>query len=295
MIADLYSAAVRDEIWIDRVLVESRVSFGTATRRGTEIVASDAAPGGPLYEACENEMARVRAILPELERARVRAIVRATTDEPLEATIAISIGGISIVTTPQHALADAAMLRGHIPRRPPLSESRPDLPIVWHNGSAAVLLHEAAGHAAEHGHTPLRWPSWLRVRDNDADLLAGEAPRALRRATFRDVPLPRMSRVLAEQDGAPFALPDRRIDVQLVAGGSYEPLTETVIVEVAIAYVGEEPIAPFEIRAPRASVAASLAGARGEPLRYPGVVCSREGQELFVASRAPVLITVPLP
>ena len=41
----------------------------------------------------------------------------------------------------------------------------------------------------------------------------------------------------------------------------------------------------------RAEIAASLSGASGEPIRYPGVICSREGQELYVASHAPVIIT----
>ena len=37
-------------------------------------------------------------------------------------------------------------------------------------------------------------------------------------------------------------------------------------------------------------------GARqhGPPLRYPGVICSREGQELYVPSFAPLMVTDPL-
>ena len=290
----MYRAAVRDEIWIDGALVESRVSFGTAEQRGSEIVASDGPPTGPLSEACEAEMLRARAILKELEATRVRAVVRATSDGPVETTFAMTIDGVAIVTTPHHAIEDAAMLRTLLRRRA-TGKRRPNLPLVWRNGSAAVLLHEAAGHAAEHGHRPLRWPPWLRVRDGAADLLAGQPPAMLRRETFRDVPLPRMTNVVVDQSNAPFALPGEHIDIYLVAGGSYEPLTEMVTIEVAIAEKGGARLQGFEIRATRSEVAAALLGAEGPALRYPGVICSREGQELFVGSHAPVMITAALP
>src|SRR5438067_1789349 len=41
----------------------------------------------------------------------------------------------------------------------------------------------------------------------------------------------------------------------------------------------------------REQIAASIAGAIGEPIHYPGVICSREGQELAVGSFAPVMVT----
>jgi hypothetical protein len=150
---------------------------------------------------------------------------------------------------------------------------------VWQNGSAAVLLHEAIGHASEHGAGPVTWPAWLSV----------DAPLASRRETFRDVPLPRMTHLIARQSGAPFALPDERIDVQLVAGGAYDPLTDLVTIDIAASNIGA-----FTIQRTRTEIAASLAGATGDPIRYPGVICSREGQELFVASHAPVIVTGPL-
>ena len=40
----------------------------------------------------------------------------------------------------------------------------------------------------------------------------------------------------------------------------------------------------------RANIARAFIGASGEPLRYPGVICSREGQELVVGSSAPLLL-----
>jgi hypothetical protein len=95
-----------------------------------------------------------------------------------------------------------------------------------------------------------------------------------------------MTHLIARQTNAPFVLPSERIDVQLIAGGAYDPLTDIVTIDVAVSSAG-----PFTIRRSRAEVAASLTGASGEPIRYPGVICSREGQELYVASHAPVMIT----
>ena len=67
-------------------------------------------------------------------------------------------------------------------------------------------------------------PEWLNVN----------VGFAARRESFRDVPLQRMTEVVVSQKGAPFALPDRRIDLYYVAGGAYEPLSETVTSEVAV-------------------------------------------------------------
>jgi hypothetical protein len=166
-----------------------------------------------------------------------------------------------------------------------------------------VLLHEAIGHAAEHGHAPLQWPRWLSARDETRDgrtidLLAGEMPLARRRESFRDVPLPRMTNLIVEQRRAPFDLPHERIDVHLVAGGAYEPLTETVTINVCVADLvngdGLQRVTPFALRASRSAVSRGLIGAIGNPIRYPGVICSREAQELFVASNAPVMLTAEM-
>ena len=96
----------------------------------------------------------------------------------------------------------------------------------------------------------------------------------------------RMTHLIARQTNAPFTLPEERIDVQLIAGGAYDPVTDIVTIDVAVSSAG-----PFTMRRSRAEIAASLSGASGEPVRYPGVICSREGQELYVASHAPVMIT----
>jgi len=268
-----FSIASRDELWVSGALVETRLMHGVATQRGDSIEASDARDER-LVRACDSAIDTARATVAALRDARVRVVVRATREndvEAVETTMTVAVDGVSVVTTPSDALTDYELL--HRPRRgaAPLRGA-----IVWQNGSAAVLLHEAFGHASEHDAAPVAWPSWLSI----------EAPLVSRRETFRDVPLLRMTHLIARQTDAPFALPDSLIEVQLVAGGGYDPMTDIVTVDVAVSSAG-----PFTIRRSRAEVAASLAGASGEPIRYPGVICSREGQELYVASHAPVMIT----
>ena len=271
-----FSIVSRDELWLRGALVESRLMHGQARQRGRTIEASDARDES-LVRLCDQAIDAARSTVGALRDARVRVVARAVREnkaETIETTITVGIGGVSVVTTPSDALRDFELLRV-------LTESKPamtlrSLPIVWRNGSAAVLLHEAVGHAAEHGAAAVAWPSWLSV----------DAPLVPRRETFRDVPLPRMTHLIARQSGAPFALPDERIEVQLIAGGGYDPVTDVVTINVAVSTAG-----PFTIRRTRAQIAASLAGAAGDPIRYPGVICSREGQELYVASHAPVMIT----
>ena len=295
----------RDELWVRGVLDESRFTQGQALTRGREIFARDSIDDrtlrGELRAACDAEMDRFYRSIESLKNARVRGIVTATTGG-LESTITITVDGISVVTTPDDVISDYQALERLLrpPAAPPPARS---MPIVWRNGSAAVLLHEAIGHAAEHAHTPLTWPRWLRARDitpegRSADLIAGEVPMAIRRESFRDVPLRRMTNLVFEQVRAPWATPARRIEVFLVSGGTYEPLTETISIDIAIADLvrgkKRERVAPFTIRASRAAIARALIGAKGKPVRYPGVICSREGQELFVGSHAPVMVTSEL-
>jgi len=284
-----------DELWVRGVLAESRVNFGEAEERGREIDArnriADRALHGRLQQQCEDALVRARKLIPSMRDAQVRCVVTATTNE-FESTLIVTRNGISVVSTPDTALDDYALLQSA--KNPAGHRARSTGHLVWHNGSAAVLLHEAIGHATEHGHEPLAWPRWLRARDvardgRVADLIAGQKPAALRRESFRDVPMHRMTNLIVEQRGAPFELPEERIDIHLVAGGAYEPLTEIVTVNVAVSSAG-----PFTIRAPRRTVARSLLGAAGEPLRYPGVICSREAQELYVGSHAPLIVTSEL-
>ena len=264
-----FRIATRDELWSQGRLLESRLSHGEAHHHGSSIVATDARDE-ELVAICEREIDRLRAAMPR--DARVRLVAEAGT-EGVSATMTIRRNGMSIVTTPEHVEADDELLRG-VPKimEPP----RAGLPILWKNGTAAVLLHEAIGHAAEHDHAPIDWPSWLHV-----DLALRH-----RRETFRDVPLLRMSHVAVTQSNAPFESPHDAIEIVLVTAGAYEPLTETVTLQVIASNA-----APFDYRATRREIAAALAGASGDPIRYPGVICSREGQELVVPCSAPLMVT----
>ena len=268
-----FRIATRDELWSHDRLVESRLSHGEAIEDESGIIATDARDDA-LVDICEQEMARLRAAMPR--DARVRLVAVASTDG-VSATMTIRRNGLSVVTTAEHAAQDDQLLLecgGSATAFKAAAE--PPLSIIWKNGTAAVLLHEAIGHAAEHDHEPIEWPSWLSV-----DLALRP-----RRETFRDVPLLRMSHVVVTQTNAPFELPEEAIEVVLVSGGTYEPLTQTVTLQVIAANA-----APFEYRATRREIAQSLAGATGDPIRYPGVICSREGQELVVPCSAPVMVT----
>ena len=276
-----FRIATRDELWLRGRLVESRLSHGEAIQDESGIIAADVRDDA-LVAICEREMERMHEAMPR--DARVRLVATASSDETAS-TMTIGRRGLSVVTSPEHAREDDELLRA-------VAEAKPSgepidyhgIPIVWRNGSAAVLLHEAIGHATEHDHAPIAWPSWLEV----------DVPLRMRRATFRDVPLLRMTMLKARNAGVPPAgrAPSRRpIEVLLVAGGTYEPLTEIVTLRIAAADYAGRRLPPFEIREPREAVARALLGAEGEPLRYPGVVCSREGQELVVGSFAPVMLT----
>jgi hypothetical protein len=286
-----FAIATRDELWIDGRLAERRLSCGSALDDGPRIVAVHSMDE-ELIRTCD---AAIDELRPGIDRdARVRLVAAARRVRGFvtcEATMTITIGGVSIVGR------DAAVLREALAIQQ--TTDRHDLPIVWRNGSAAVLLHEAVGHAAEHEAKPVKWPSWLRVVDlpgfavddtgavaRGADLMSAP-PTCLRRESFRDVPLRRMTNVHVKKSGRPpFQLPRRFIDVFLVAGGAYDPLTDVVTIDVAVSTAGA-----FTLRRTRAEVAESIAGATGIELQYPGVVCSREGQELVVGSYAPVMIT----
>jgi hypothetical protein len=275
-----YAAATLEELWSSDRLVERRLSHGEAREDARGIIATDVRDD-TLVAACERAMhhARERCIA-----ANRRIVVEATRDD-VSTLIVLRDGVHSLVTQPKYFTRDHELLRT-IAARPVEAEQLESLPIVWRNGSAAVLLHEAIGHALEHGHRPIKWPSWLHV----------DVPLASRRASFRDVPLQRMTHLVARQRGATMTLPERRMDVLLLDGGTYEPLTETITLRVSAADLvdGEtaQRLPPFTLVKTRREIARALVGAEGDPIRYPGVICSREGQELFVASYAPVMLTV---
>lgn len=187
-------------------------------------------------------------------------------------------------------------------------------PIVWRKGSGAILLHEAVGHPSELAPDPLRWPSWLEVADEPhagglgfmpvddvgreterRSLTSGGQPSAHRRSSYRDVPLRRLTNVVVRHDDDPFDEPAPRIEVFLVGRGHYDAHHDKVELRIGLADLvtksGRIPLAPFALVERRADIAMRLAGARGEAIEYPGVICSREGQRLAVGSFAPDLLT----
>jgi hypothetical protein len=298
----VFSIAARDELWSAGILLESRTSHGRARCRGNEIDALSIADRDLLARS-ESGMEPLREIARTLRDARVRIVAsarRVNDYERDEATMTITVDGISVVATTRPA-----------PRRSGEQVAKPDegLPLLWKNGSGSVLLHEAAGHAAEHDHWST-WPAWLTIHDDpDFDIddanektriadLAKEPPACTRRASFNDVPLKRMTNLVARQHSAPWSLPNDRIEIELVAGGAYEPLTGIVTLNIVVADLargnGITPLEPFQLKAHRDRIANSLLGATGDAIRYPGVVCVREGQELVVGSFAPLMLTMEL-
>ena len=274
-----FLAAVVEELWIRGTLVERRLTCGEAVERDGFIVAYDRLDP-LLISRCEDELAAMRPLVDS--RFRVRLIAEASL-EAVRARMLLGDGTSALVSDPEHLAGDLTLLSAAAATRRRPGEAS-GLPFLWRHGSAAVLLHEAVGHPFEHGRETTL-PSWLHV----------DIPLENRRASFRDVPLRRMTAVNASQLCAPFALPAERVEVSLVDGGSWDPLTDLVSIHISFAEVveGSERMAlePFTVCAPRTDVIASLRGAEGEPERYPGVICSREGQELFVASSAPRVLT----
>lgn len=270
-----FAHAVREELWSRGRLLESRLEHGEAVEDAHGIIATDARDDA-LVAACERALDQLRAVVPH--DALVRLVAEAGT-EGVSSTMTVRIGAFSIVTTPAHLKEDMQLLRsaGGPPAGPPAA--RRALPLLWLNGTAAVLLHESHGHALEHGHAPEPLPAWLHV----------DIPLRLRRASFRDVPMLRMTHVRATQTNAPFEVPAEHIAVHLVDSGAYEPLTEMVTIRIASATYVSTPIAPFDISVHRSAI--RFIGAAGDPMRYPGVICSREGQELIVDSHAPLILT----
>jgi hypothetical protein len=239
-----------------------------------------------------------RLLLAERLERRIRsAAIRLEADGP--------DGAVALVTTPSFLAEDLARLlesrQGSAGSR---VEAIDQLPLLWSGGSGGVLMHEAVGHPAGVA-AAIAWPGWLEVRDEPSsavyetrdddlgappsrDLLRSESPASLRRASFRDLPMYRMSNLVVAQRRAPFDLPRRHVAITLADSGSWDPLRDEVTARVALAWLVEgssrRRLAPFTFRSGRAAIARSLTGARGAPSRYPGVICSDEGQRLPVGT-----------
>lgn len=269
-----FAHAVREELWLRDRLLESRLQHGQAEDGQDGIIAADVRDDA-LVASCERELDRLRASAP---RGDLVHLVAEAGTGGATSIIIVRRGPLSIVTTAEHVEEDMSLLR-RAGITPATQAPDTNVPLLWLNGSAAVLLHESHGHALEHGRAPLRLPEWLHA----------DVPLRRRRASFRDVPLLRMGHVHVSQRDAPFALPTEHVAVHLVEGGSYEPLTDTVTLRIAHATYRGATIAPFELSTRRHAI--RFVGASGDAVRYPGVICSREGQELLVESWAPAVLT----
>lgn len=301
-----------------------------------EIDAGDASHARGMPESIAAHLAAERVVAPpialdaeEYAGWRFHAIARqrvavhrgSAPDEQGDGIVVASApardhGTISIVTSPGSLPGDARRLSASLARPPAHGTAAEATPIAFANGSAAVLMHEAVGHPSERGAPHVGWPAWLEVTDDPfapalgqltrddcgrpvatRDLTRGESPSALRRWSFRDTPIVRMSSLCVRGSGAPTPLPARRIEVQLVDHGSWDPLSEQVSLRVCLAELVEgrdRTLLPrFTIRATRRELAARLAGWFGESISYPGVICSDEGQSLPVGSIATGLLLMP--
>src|SRR6266568_5498143 len=141
---DLFAMVRRDELLVRGVLEESRINYGQAVERGGEIVArnriDDPTTLASLRDACEEEMGRVRKSIRAMPDARVRGVVTATTED-FESTIAITVDGVSVVTSSDGAVTEYDRLKHLVCGPASAGRLKPArTPLVWRNGSAAVLL-----------------------------------------------------------------------------------------------------------------------------------------------------------
>ena len=264
-----FAHAVHEELWSYGRRVEARLAHGEAVDEPDGSITASDTRDDALVARAEQQLERLRAAMPG--DAIIRLVAEASTEGD-RATMTVRYGPLSIVTDPDHVQEDLHLLRNA--GVPPAGRAASRRPLIWQNGTAAILLHEAHAHPLEHHHAPLPMPEWLHV----------DVPLTKRRESFRDVPLLRMQHVHVTQTNAPFDPPQDAVEVHLVDGGAYEPLTQTITIRVAASSIGA-----FTLVEPRANIV--FLGARGDARRYPGVICSREGQELVVGSSAPTLIT----
>ena len=272
----------RDESWLldRRMVVESKLIHGIADRRGDAIDARDDLDE-KLLALCDQESNRVREELARLREGRARAVVSAENDGEVTSTIRLALRDLSLVTTVDDLVSDHALLQDLARAVPSQDIEYRSAPLLWRNGSAAVLMHEAVGHS---GHDITK--SWLRV----------EVDHATRQQSFSDVPLRRMKNVRVFCVEAAFSPPSSPyIEVLLVAGGRYDALNDRVSLSISAANLvdGDTKVRlrPFEIEEPRETIERALIAGEAEVHRYPGVICSSEGQNVYVGSYAPNLVT----
>jgi hypothetical protein len=187
----------------------------------------------------------------------------------------------------------------------------PSAPLLFTNGTAAILFHELLGHPAEEG-ILADLPSWLRVTDEPASSrafsptdhddcgrptrparLGSEGLTALRRWSFRDLPLPRMSHLEVECS-LPIALPDEYIEISHLGEGAFDPLRDEVTLVIAAGMIvrqGErQPVHPFALRSSRVALLGSIEGAPPNTIARSLVICSSHGQRLPVSGASPDIL-----
>ena len=264
---------------------------------------------------------RIIGALPRTELAEIRTVstkryVESETDREMWqdefATVRIpwEDRDLSITTDAGNAETHLAMLRRSVELLETAEADLASCPVLWRGGSGAVLMHEALGHPAERGVFG-KWPEWLEVTDEPSSqlddtakratrriLTRGEGPASLRREDFRAAPVRRMSNLVVHARVSEERLPDPRIEIWLVGGGSYDPLTDSIDLFITLAHLVEGSRArllrPFRLTADRLELPRRLLGAYSEAAVYPGVICGDEGQRLIVGSVAPDLLVAPL-
>jgi hypothetical protein len=264
---------------------------------------------------------RIVLALPKTEFAEIRIVstqryVESRTDREMLrdeiATVRIpwKDRDLSITTNGTEAETHLAMLRRRLEVVETTEADLASCPVLWRGGSGAVLIHEALGHPAERG-VFANWPAWLEVSDEPSSqlddtaqrvtariLTRGQEPASLRREDFRAAPVRRMSMLMVTAKSSAERLPDPRIEIWIVAGGSYDPLNDSVDLFITLAHLVEgnrtRVLRPFRLSADRAEIPRRLLGAFSEPSIYPGVICGDEGQRLMVGSVAPDLLIAPL-
>lgn len=294
-----------------------RVTAGRCISKGRSIRAESLDPRQVTLETANPPPAEIAALMsshPGVEALSIHCIARRVSSpsgehESHSTTVLARLEDGATLVADLDGLGAALSIAGSRPLKTTSEEKLDGLPLLFLSGSGGVLLHEIAAHPLIAGHQLPQLPDWLTITDDPsipglgflgarddcgrptrpASIHRGEIPAALRRSSFRDVPLPRMSSLVVEGN-APCEIPDDRIEVHLIEHGAWDPDRDVITLNVQRADVFvrgvQRPAPRFTIEASRNVLARALSGARGRPVRYPGVICSEEGQRVPVGTRS---------
>lgn len=233
-----------------------------------------------------------------------------------ESFLLSAVGGGPVLVSTRATLADDLTLLetlGQPAVRHDCDTSR--LPIVWRNGTGGVLLHEIIGHPSQHSvetgsmrelqmRDVPQYGGLLQMEVDDSGSSTAETRFAAggtllpwRRADFRHPVLRRMTNLVVDPPGETYETPQTRIEVLHVSAGDYDPLFDRVRLHVSRAdlVTGDDraAVAPFVVRSRRGSIAGAIRGAAGDLVRFPGVLCSDQGQRIICGTWSPDLLTAP--